>query len=62
LSKGIYSLNITVADGLSGTPKLRMNSVVSFQVTHDQEIWQSFLLNASYEILEAPLSINKEKD
>ncbi len=62
LSKGIYSLNITVTDGLSSTPKLRMNSVVSFQVTHDQEIWQSFLLKASYEILEAPLSINKEKD
>src|SRR5690606_10689401 len=59
LSKGIYSLNITVAEGLSNTPKLRMNGIISFQVTHEHEIWQPFLLNASYEIMEQNISNNK---
>ncbi|WP_432409968.1 ABC transporter ATP-binding protein [Rasiella sp. SM2506] len=51
LSKGIYSLNISAVDGISKTPKLRINSIISFQLADDQEVWQSFLLNASYEIL-----------
>jgi lipopolysaccharide transport system ATP-binding protein len=61
LSKGIYSLNITVAEGLSNAPKLRMNSIISFQVTHEQEVWQPFLLNASYEILEDRFAFNEKK-
>lgn len=49
LSKGVYSLNISAKERLTNTPKLRMNGVVSFQVAHEREIWQAFLLNASYE-------------
>lgn len=52
LSKGIYSLNISVVEGLSKTPKLRINSIITFQIIHEQEIWQPFLLSASYKILE----------
>ncbi len=49
LSKGIYSMNLGVVDSSSGSPLLRMNNIVNFQVIHDQEIWQPFLLKAKYD-------------
>lgn len=47
LSKGIYSLNISLKNTI-GTPKLRINNALSFQVIHPKEIWQPFLLKTTY--------------
>ena len=49
LSKGVYSINISASDMHSGSPKLRINNVLSFQVLHEEEIWQPFLLKTTYE-------------
>ncbi len=53
LSKGVYSLNINVNDRDTRAPILRMNSILSFQISHDREIWQPFLLKAEYKFKEA---------
>jgi lipopolysaccharide transport system ATP-binding protein len=47
LSKGIYSLNLSISDDKS--PKYRVNTIFEFQVTHDQDIWQPFLLEGKAE-------------
>lgn len=47
LSKGVYSINIAVNNS-SGSPILRINSILSFQVIHPKDIWQPFLLKAEY--------------
>ena len=49
LSKGIYSINISVYESLSGKPLLRINNLLSFQLIHEVDIWQPFLLKARYE-------------
>lgn len=46
LSKGVYSINISVSDLVDSSPRLRVNSILSFQIIHDQEVWQPFLLKA----------------
>ncbi len=43
LSKGTYSMNISVAE--AGSTTYRANTVLEFQVLHEQEIWQPFLLD-----------------
>ncbi|WP_179351882.1 ABC transporter ATP-binding protein [Winogradskyella vidalii] len=48
LSKGIYSINLSVAQRL-GSPMLRINNVLTFQVLHEKEVWQPFLLKVRYE-------------
>jgi lipopolysaccharide transport system ATP-binding protein len=49
LSKGVYSINITVVNEETNSPMLRMNGILFFQVLHAEEIWQPFLLKANYE-------------
>jgi lipopolysaccharide transport system ATP-binding protein len=49
LSKGVYSINIAVAEDYLKNPMLRMNGVLFFQVLHQEEIWQPFLLKSSYD-------------
>jgi lipopolysaccharide transport system ATP-binding protein len=44
LSKGIYTINTSVSN--SKGPVYRANTVCEFQVLHDEEIWQPFLLDA----------------
>lgn len=46
LSKGIYNINISASDTPNSTPRLRINSVQSFQIIHDQETWPPFLLKS----------------
>lgn len=48
LSKGIYSINIAVRSSITKEPKLRMNSVMTFQVSHPEEIWEPFLLKTEF--------------
>lgn len=49
VSKGIYSLNLAVRSKLNKAPMLRMNSIISFQVTHKDEVWEPFLLKSDFE-------------
>lgn len=42
LSKGVYSINITV--NLDGSPCYRVNSLLVFQVLHHKETWHPFML------------------
>ena len=48
LSKGIYSLDILVAEGTIRAPILRMNGIFNFQILHEKEIWPSFLLASNF--------------
>lgn len=48
LSKGVYSVNISVAGKNNNEPLLRINSVLSFQLIHEEETWPPFLLSANY--------------
>lgn len=49
LSKGIYSIHVAVRLKKNKEPILRINSVLSFQVIHELEVWEPFLLKAKYE-------------
>jgi lipopolysaccharide transport system ATP-binding protein len=46
LSKGVYNLNVEITDNLG--PKLRVNSILDFQITHEKAIWQPFMLDTNY--------------
>lgn len=48
LSKGIYSLNVSVSKKNSSEPILRVNCVLVFQIIHNEEIWPSFLLETNF--------------
>jgi lipopolysaccharide transport system ATP-binding protein len=48
LSKGVYTLNLLVAEGRIQAPLLRKNGILPFQVIHEQEIWPPFLLYSEY--------------
>jgi lipopolysaccharide transport system ATP-binding protein len=53
LSQGIYNMDVVVSDRFGSTPRLRINSVLSFQVIHDKNVWPSFLLDADIDIIKA---------
>lgn len=46
LSKGVYALNILVSEKKGSKPILRINGAKSIQITHHEETWPPFLLNA----------------
>jgi len=46
LSKGIYNINLIVADEYIVNPRLRINGALSFQVTHDLDVWPPFLIDS----------------
>lgn len=48
LSKGIYSVNISVVKPNTREPLLRINNVLNFQIIHEDEVWPPFYLNAEY--------------
>jgi len=50
LSKGIYTISIAVLKPINLEPFLRINNLLSFQIIHQDEIWQPFLLGTKYEI------------
>lgn len=49
LSKGLYNLNIVILNRSSKGPHFRMNNILNFQVIHEEDIWQPFLLNSDFE-------------
>jgi lipopolysaccharide transport system ATP-binding protein len=48
LSKGIYSINITAFKRNSDEPILRINGALTFQILHEEDHFQPFLLSASF--------------
>ncbi len=48
LSKGIYTINISVNKLDNQEPVLRINDVLSFQIMHPIDTWPPFLLESSY--------------
>jgi len=48
LSKGIYTINLSVAKFLTSETLLRINSVLSFQIIHKEESWPPFLLKSNF--------------
>lgn len=48
LSKGFYSIDLSVFKFNTNNPIYRINNVLSFQVVHEEDVWPPFLLNASY--------------
>ncbi|MGM0932666.1 MAG: polysaccharide ABC transporter ATP-binding protein [Bacteroidota bacterium] len=48
LSKGLYSINITLLKENSSGPILRINDILSFQVKHPEDVWQPFLLKSNF--------------
>jgi lipopolysaccharide transport system ATP-binding protein len=49
LSKGNYSLNIAI--NANKSPAYRANSIANFQVTHEKDTWEPFLLKTELESL-----------
>ena len=49
LSKGIYSINVALRSSVNKEPILRVNSALSFQVIHADEIWEPFLLKSVFQ-------------
>lgn len=47
-SKGVYSINMAVYDRCTNEPLLRVNNLINFQVLYEEEVWQPFMLDASY--------------
>jgi lipopolysaccharide transport system ATP-binding protein len=48
LSKGVYSLNIAISNVSSQEPILRINDLITFQIKHDKDVWQPFLLKSNF--------------
>ena len=48
LSKGIYSLNLSVSNSETNEPMFRMNGILSFQIIHEVDTWQPFLLKSEF--------------
>ncbi len=49
LSKGVYSINISIITPKTKKPILRINNVMPFQIIHQEETWQPFLLKSTYD-------------
>ncbi|UAB74703.1 ABC transporter ATP-binding protein [Mesoflavibacter sp. SCSIO 43206] len=47
LSKGVYSLNLSI-ESKKGSPLLRINNIMAFQINHEMNVWQPFLLQSEY--------------
>jgi lipopolysaccharide transport system ATP-binding protein len=48
LSKGLYSLNISIASMPRKAPVLRINGLLSFQINYKDEVWPPFMLAAEF--------------
>jgi lipopolysaccharide transport system ATP-binding protein len=48
-SKGLYSLSLVVRDRATKRPILRVNNLITFQISHQYEIWEPFLLKSTFQ-------------
>ena len=49
LSKGIYTINFAIRNRVTKEPVFRINNILPFQVLHEEEIWEPFLLKSKFE-------------
>lgn len=49
LSKGLYAISVAVRDNSTKEPTLRINDILNFQVLHQEEVWEPFLLKSEFE-------------
>ncbi len=49
LSKGIYSINLVVRKNITKEPVYRINNILPFQIIHNDETWEPFLLESNFE-------------
>jgi lipopolysaccharide transport system ATP-binding protein len=49
LSKGLYSVNISIATMIGKGPILRINGLLSFQINYSEEVWSPFMLSTIFE-------------
>ncbi|WP_029272109.1 ABC transporter ATP-binding protein [Flavobacterium sp. KJJ] len=49
VSKGLYSISLGIRDYVTKIPVLRINNLINFQVIHQEEIWEPFLLKSKFE-------------
>jgi lipopolysaccharide transport system ATP-binding protein len=49
LSKGIYSINLVVRKSITKEPVYRINNILPFQILHNDETWEPFLLDSNFE-------------
>jgi lipopolysaccharide transport system ATP-binding protein len=47
LSKGVYSLSLTINKSHNKNPLLRINNILPFQIKHNREVWSPFLLDST---------------
>ncbi|MDR7208970.1 ABC transporter ATP-binding protein [Flavobacterium piscis] len=50
-SKGLYTLSLAVRDKTTKIPILRINDILTFQVSHPEEVWEPFLLKSKFETI-----------
>ncbi|MDK2771863.1 MAG: ABC transporter ATP-binding protein [Flavobacterium sp.] len=50
LSKGLYTFNVIINKEKNSEPILRVNTISSFQVTHEIEVWPPFMLETKIEV------------
>ncbi|MBC3757743.1 ABC transporter ATP-binding protein [Hyunsoonleella sp. SJ7] len=48
LSKGLYSVSMSIISQKEKEPMLRLNNLLTFQVIHEDEVWAAFLLKSKY--------------
>lgn len=48
LSKGLYTVSLSVITSERKEPILRINNILSFQIQHEEEVWAPFLLKSTY--------------
>jgi lipopolysaccharide transport system ATP-binding protein len=49
LSKGIYSINLVARKSNTKEPVYRINNILPFQILHNDETWEPFLLDSNFE-------------
>ena len=51
-------MNIAIRSSVNKEPIFRTNSILSFQLIHEDEVWEPFLLESEFEPIEAPRKEN----
>jgi len=51
LSKGIYSLSMTINKNNKFNHLLKMNNIIPFQIIHEKEVWSPFLLHSELKVI-----------
>ena len=50
LSKGMYSINLSITEKKNASPILRVNDIAKFQVSYKEEVWPPFMLKTNLKV------------